>query len=227
VSTKQSARRQLPIVLSATALAIAMFGSTPVGHAVGSRVSPFAAHAKKADYAANAGALSGIKASRLPKAGQLVPLGQNGKFPASVGLGGSAGTQGPKGDKGEPGAPGPAGPKGANGAKGATGPVGPPGVAGDRGPAGPPGPSGIGGWQYLSKELIVGSDRPGTWQVYCPNGKRALGGGVSPLYPAAALEHVLESAPTDGGTGWEAVVWNDSGSSTDWFVWVICAYVTS
>jgi hypothetical protein len=217
-TTAHTARRRLPIVLSTTALAVALFGSTPVGHAVGSAVPPFAAHAKRADYATNAGALNGIKASKTPRAGSLLPLGLDGKFPASVGI---AGPAGPKGDQGPP---GPTGPKGATGPKGPPGPAGQPG---GQAPAGPSGPSGISGWQYLTNELTVGPDRPGTWQVYCPAGKRALGGGVAPLYEAPALEHVVESAPAKEGTGWEAVVWNASRESTDWFVWVICAYVSA
>ncbi|MGH3031296.1 MAG: hypothetical protein ACRDNE_11155 [Gaiellaceae bacterium] len=37
-------KQRLSIVLSATALAVAVFGSTPVGHAAGSAVSPLATH---------------------------------------------------------------------------------------------------------------------------------------------------------------------------------------
>jgi Collagen triple helix repeat (20 copies) len=217
-TTAHTARRRLPIVLSTTALAVALFGSTPVGHAVGSAVPPFAAHAKRADYATNAGALNGIKASKTPRAGSLLPLGLDGKFPASVGV---AGPVGPKGDQGPPGS---TGPKGAAGPKGPPGPAGPPGA---QGPAGPSGPSGISGWQYLTKELIVRSGFPGTWQVYCPAGKRALGGGVAPWGEAPAKTHVVETAPAKEGTGWEAVVWNGGPDSVDFFAWVICAYVSS
>jgi Collagen triple helix repeat (20 copies) len=226
-TTASTVRRRLPIVLSTTALVVAVFGSTGVGHAVGSAVSPFAAHAKKADYATNAGAVNGIKASKAPHAGQLVPLGKDGKFPASVAVSGSAGLQGPKGEKGDPGTQGPAGPKGSAGAKGLPGPAGPPGLPGHQGEPGAPGPSGISGWQYLTNELIVGPDRPGTWQVYCPSGKRALGGGVAPLGGSYAYQHVVESAPAKEGTGWEAAVWNDTRDSIDYFVWVICARVIS
>jgi Collagen triple helix repeat (20 copies) len=220
----RNVRRRLPVVLAATALTVALFGSTPVGHAVASAVPPFATHAKTAD---NAGAVNGIKASKTPHAGRLLPLGQDGKFPASVAIGGPAGPQGPKGDQGPA---GPAGPKGGTGPKGPPGPAGPPGTPGSPGRDGEPGargPSGISGWTYLSKELIVGSGYPGTWQVYCPAGKTALGGGVSPFGEAPAKVHVVETAPTDNGSGWEAVVWNDSRESVDWFVWVICAYVSS
>ena len=91
---------RLPVVLSFTALAIALLGSTSVGHAFSAGV------AKRAVFAKNAGAVNHIKASRTPRPGMLVPLGQDGKFPASVGL---AGPKGEKGDKGDTGAQGPAG----------------------------------------------------------------------------------------------------------------------
>jgi hypothetical protein len=211
---------RLPIVLAATALAVAVFGSTPVGHAVGSAV-PFATHAKTADRASNAGAVNGIKASKSPRAGWLVPLGKDGKFPASVGVSGLAGTQGPKGERGEQGAPGPAGPKGAIGAKGATGPAGTPG------PPGPRGPSGISGLEYRTSP---GTDVPkGTRHsatVACPTGKKALGGGVS---TSMWLADVRQSAPLNYGTGWLGVVAHESINDLPdrMYVWVICAYVAS
>ena len=92
----QAGMRRQPIVLATTALAIAVFGSTPVGHAVTTAVSPFATHAKKADYATNAGAVNGIKASKTPRAGYLLALGKGGKFPATVATAGAAGPQGPR-----------------------------------------------------------------------------------------------------------------------------------
>jgi hypothetical protein len=64
--------------------------------------------------------VNGIKASRAPKAGRLVPLGRNAKLPASV-----VPTQ-----RGNRGLPGPQGPAGPPGAQGPTGPTGPPGAAG-------------------------------------------------------------------------------------------------
>ncbi len=225
-------KRRLPVVLSATALAVAVFGSTPVGHAVGSAVTPFAKHAKRADYATNAGAVNGIRASKLPRAGQLLPLGKDGKFPASVGLAGPAGPagpQGPKGDKGEHGAPGPIGPKGATGPKGSTGPARP---AGPAGPAGPRGPSGISGWEYRTNGFGIPPKDDGvratvgTGQVDCTDGKRALGGGVAVVNPHY-LVRVLQTAPAGAeATGWVATVSNENPTSWNAYVWVMCAYVS-
>jgi hypothetical protein len=219
MSTKQSARRRLPVVLAATALVIAVFGSTGVGHAVGSAVAPFAKHARTADRATNATAVNGIKASKTPRAGWLLPLGKDGKFPASVGLAGSSGTQGPKGEKGDP---GPAGPKGATGAKGSNGPAGPAGAAG------PTGPSGISGWQYV---VSAGQDVPHGLThgatAECPSGKKALGGGASST--DSIYSRITESAPTNPGTGWFAVVANQGDASIHMtmYAWAICAYVAS
>jgi hypothetical protein len=87
-------KERLQLILSATALVIALFGATPVGRAVVSAVPPFATHARTADYAKNAGEVNGIKASTRPRVGWLVLLGKGGKFPASVGV---AGPQSPCG----------------------------------------------------------------------------------------------------------------------------------
>jgi len=85
--------RKLPLILSATALVVALFGSTPLGQAARNAV-PLALFANNADK------VDGIHASRIPRAGYLVPLGPNGKFPAAVG------TVGPPGDRGPAGAAG-------------------------------------------------------------------------------------------------------------------------
>jgi hypothetical protein len=86
--SKRRVKEKLPLVLSATALVVAVFGATPLGSAALDAVS----------FAKNAGSVNGIKASRTPKANQLLALGPNKKFPSSV-MG--TGPQGP---------PGPAGP---------------------------------------------------------------------------------------------------------------------
>jgi hypothetical protein len=133
-------RQRLPVVLSAAALIVAVLGATPNGFAA------FRGVAKVALFARNAAKVSGIAASKKPKAGRLLPLGRNGKFPASV-L--PVAVQGPAGPEGARGPAGPAGPQGAQGiqglkgAKGSTGPAGPVGAAGPAGPAGPPGGYGL------------------------------------------------------------------------------------
>jgi hypothetical protein len=114
--------RLLPLLLCPAGLLLAALSLSPVGDA---------ARRSVAAYARNAGAVNGIKASRTPRPGRLVPLGRNAKLPASV-LPLQRGQRGAPGPAGPSGPAGPVGPAGAAGAAGASGPV---------GPAGPPGPS--------------------------------------------------------------------------------------
>ena len=96
-------------VLAGAALLLAALVASPAGGA---------ARRSIASFAQNAGAVNGIKASRTPKPGKLVPLGKNAKLPRSVvpTIRGARGLQGPAGP------PGPVGPQGL---QGATGPAGP------------------------------------------------------------------------------------------------------
>jgi hypothetical protein len=68
-------KRRLPIVLSVTALVIAVAGVTPLGEAASDAIPRFARNADKVD---------GLHASRTPKAGRLLALNSSRKFPASV-----------------------------------------------------------------------------------------------------------------------------------------------
>jgi hypothetical protein len=100
------------VALAGVAAALTALAAGPAGGAAARSIAAFAA---------NAGAVNGIKASRTPKPGRLVPLGRNAKLPASVvpsqrGARGVAGPQGPVGPLG------PAGPQGPAGAPGAAGP---------------------------------------------------------------------------------------------------------
>lgn len=70
-------RQKLPLVLSLTALAVAVFGATPLGQAAGGVV-------RRALFANNAGKVNGIRASRRPQANQLLALGPDAKFPSSA-----------------------------------------------------------------------------------------------------------------------------------------------
>jgi hypothetical protein len=103
------------VVLAGVVLALAALAASPAGGAARRSIAAFAS---------NAGAVNGIKASRTPKPGRLVPLGRNAKLPPSV----VPTVRGPRGATGAPGPPGPqgpAGPQGPQGAQGATGPAGP------------------------------------------------------------------------------------------------------
>jgi hypothetical protein len=202
---------RLSMIVSTTALLVALFGSTPVGHAVGSNVPLFAKTAGYAKQAGNAASVGRVKVSKQPRPGTLLPLGTDGRFPASVGLVGPVGPQGPKGDQGE---------KGAIGTKGETGQQGP------RGLTGPAGPVGISGVVYVTSP---GADVPNGQRkvatVLCPKGKQALGGGVS---TAGKLAHVRESAPLDNGAGWLGTAANSTAQYDDrMYVWAVCATVAA
>jgi collagen triple helix repeat protein len=158
-------RKHLPVVLSATALLVAVLGGTPLAESAADVV-------RTALFARNAGKVDGLDASKRPTAGALLALGANRKFPASVvppgppGVPGAAGERGPagaqgtpgsQGAQGAPGADGPGGlqgpqglegPPGSNGgpgASGADGAQGPPGADGAEGPPGAQGPEGLQG----------------------------------------------------------------------------------
>jgi hypothetical protein len=132
-----------------------------------------------------------------------------------------SGQRGPAGPQGENGDRGPAGPSGQ---KGDTGPDGP------QGPAGARGPSGISGWEYVTAAKSVAVDHAERISVPCPNGKKALGGGVA-TDPGPYATKVRETAPDGQATGWTAVVENESNASSNnpftGYVWAICAYVSS
>lgn len=110
-------KQRLPVVLSATALVVAVLGVTPVGQATST--------ALQTHFARNANFLRGNAPS--VKAGKKkIPMANKaGKLDKSWGA------VGPRGLRGLPGA------NGANGANGAQGPAGPAGPAGPQGPIGP------------------------------------------------------------------------------------------
>ena len=107
--------KRLPTVLAATALAIAVVGSTPVGQAAGRLVLP---QNSVGTVQLKAGSVTATKL----KDGSLTLA----KFRAGQSLRGSQGAPGAKGDPGAPGAkgdPGAQGPKGDKGDPGSTLPI--------------------------------------------------------------------------------------------------------
>ena len=115
-------------ILAATALVVAVFGSTPLGHAAGNLIlakNSVGAPQLKRNAVTGVKVKNGTLLAADFKAGQ-VPAGPQGPK-------GDPGAQGPKGD---PGAQGPKGDTGAQGAQGATGPPGLQGIQGPKGDAG-------------------------------------------------------------------------------------------
>ena len=202
-------KQRLLLVLAATALAVAALGSTPVGEAAKRLVLP------KGSVGASQLKQNAVTGLKVKNGSLTVADFKPGQL--TGGAQGPKGESGPKGVQGEPGSKGPPGPKGE------TGPSGP---AGPRGSAGPPGTSGISGWQYVvSSGTQVNSPYGERMVAQCPNGKRALGGGASATL--SFYSRIAESAPTDPGTGWGAVVYNQGGPPIVAYAWVICANVSS
>jgi hypothetical protein len=108
----------------------------------------------------------------------------------------------------------------------ATGQI-PAGPQGPAGPAGPQGPPGTSGAQQIASSGPSNSTSPKTFQVNCPSGKRAIGGGGT-LTGSTANTFLSTSRPSDAGTGWIATGREASGgNSGNWAVqaWVVCATV--
>ena len=105
-------RQRLPIILSTTALIVALVGSTPIGNAARDVIHAVPPFAKKAGYANRAGVaenakrLGGRTASLNPGPNQIPVLNALGQLPASIGAVGPQGPQGPQGPKGDKGDPG-------------------------------------------------------------------------------------------------------------------------
>jgi hypothetical protein len=191
-------------ILAATALVVAVFGSTPLGQAAGSLI-PARNSVATAQLKRNAvtgpkikkNAVTGVKVKNGTllaadfKPGQL-PAGPQGPKgdPGSQGPKGDSGSQGPKGDTGLPGAQGPKGDKGEPGATKVmvrTGPLGP--------PAGPGGDS-----------MALAS---------CLAGETLVGGATAPPTVVGAAKPTLwYSGLYGGGLTWSVSYRNDGGAGS-------------
>jgi hypothetical protein len=103
-------------------------------------------------------------------------------------------------------------------------PAGPQGPAGAAGPQGPPGTSGL---QQISSTSVSNSTPVKSFQLDCPSGKRAVGGGGT-LTGTITNTFLSTSRPSDAGTGWIAAGHESSaGNGGNWAVqtWVVCATV--
>ena len=114
-------KNRLPLVLSATALVVAVFGITPLGQATTNIV--------QTHYARNAKFLRGNAPSVTAGKGKIPLANKAGKLDPSWGAVGARGPAGAPGAAGPQGPAGPAGPGGPGGPPGADGPPGPPGPA--------------------------------------------------------------------------------------------------
>jgi len=192
-------KTKLNTIIAVTALVVAVFGATPIGHAAGRLVLP------KASVGAGqlkANAVTGAKV----KDGSL----STADFKAGAIPGGP---QGPKGDEGVP------GPQGATGPQGAQGIPGAPGVKGDPGMA-----KTVVRTNYRSVDPGAGSEEV---SASCQPGERATGGGgaFTTIDPGDALVY---SAPEPNGSGQTPTKWwveahNGTAYAKTLYVYVICA----
>jgi hypothetical protein len=192
-------KHRLPLILSATALVVAVLGSTGLGQAARNAIVP---HARFAD---NAGSVNGFKASRIARPGRLVVLNALGKFPKSVG---QVGPQGPQGPQGPVGATGAAGPAGAAGAAGA------------------PGVSGL--TIVVNASATSGADTK-TVDAVCSGGKKAIAGGGEVQGTTTNNVAIIQSDALANNTGWRLTATETQpGALGSWtaFAEAICATVT-
>ena len=196
--------RRLLMVLSLAALLFAVLGSTSLGEAALDAV-PFARNADRVDQ---------FHASKTPRAGQLLPLGKNAKFPASV----------LTVTRGATGATGPTGPAGPQGAKGDTGPTGPGGAKGDKGETGPPGPVAL--TYILSDTLPIIHQSQASGFVVCPEGEYVTGGGVDvdgDRYVSAQSSRPAIYGEDDAPNAWWGAVSNTGDVDGTFGIYAVCA----
>ena len=215
-------RKHIPLALSIAALVVGVLGWTGLGQAAG--------NALRVAFATNAGAVDGISASRSRKAGKLLPLGKNGKFPlGAIPTGTVVVPEGPPGKKGDTGPQGPQGPAGPPGPKGDKGD---PGINGTVGPPGSDGPMGLPGQQgapgMSGYEVVVGSGGSPADTATCPTGRTAVGGGAKFTGEVATVA-LQSSIPTDDHTGWQVTAVDVGGASSGYTItaYAVCVHVAS
>ena len=182
---------KISIVLATTALLVSVLFATPLGQAAGKLVLP----------------KNSVGAVQLKKDAVNGLKVKNGSLTAADFKAGqlSAAGQGPKGD---------VGPKGPKGDPSAQGPK------GDKGDIGAPG---ISGYQvvHYSSGVAVDPGAQAIEQVGCPNGKKALGGGLNSGQPVA----LSVSGPSPDGTWWYVTFKNISAAPTAVAAYAVCAHV--
>jgi hypothetical protein len=206
-------KNRLPIVLSATALVVSVFGITPLGQAAESVVTTH--------FAKNANFLRGKAPSVKAKPNTIVQRDGKGQIAGIRSTSGSPGPAGPAGPAGTPGAPGA---KGDKGDAGATGPPGPTGATGATGATGPAGPIRV---DMNSASCTAGaSGLQYTCSVACDAGLTVVGGGAWTNGTYADDERIVASYPS-GRTGWAVKLDKHAGTPSSLFVYVLCVQATS
>lgn len=189
---------RLPLVLSTTALVVALLGSTPVGEA-----------ARDAAFPRNSVGTAQLKANAVtgPKIKNRSVSGAELTLRSITAAHMKPGTllAGPKGDKGD---------RGDAGAKG------------DRGEKGDKGDAGLAGVQVVqSAGVTLPANGTALARATCPTGKRAIGGGGHVAGAAPGIGTISSSIPI-GGNQWQAAYKSHSGSAAVIWAYVVCAATT-
>ena len=221
-------KSKLTTIIAATALVVAVFGATPLGHAAGRLVLPKnsvgAAQLKKSAVSGKKLAKNAVSGAKLANDAVTGDKVKDGALLAADFQAGqlTAGPRGPKGDRGAQGPkgdPGIQGPKGDQGIQGVQGIQGYPGAKGPKGDTGAPGISGLETVYGMWTNIAVGT--PTAASVTCPAGKKVVSGGPD----TNGLPHLLLIYSLPGSdTSWSVVARN-VGSDGTLRAWAICAYV--
>jgi hypothetical protein len=223
-------KSKLTPIMAATALVVAVLGTTPLGQAAGGLVLPKnsvgAAQLKKSAVSGKKLAPEAVTGAKI--AGDAV-TGAKTKdrtlLATDLGAGQlSAGPKGPKGDRGLSGPTGDPGLRGPQGDQGVQGFKGQPGVQGAKGDKGDPGPSGLSGYERATGAWApIASGGQVTVFAICPAGKRALGGGTE-TSPIIDLDIIYSGSFSD--SSWAIRVGADGNFGPgNVRVWAVCADV--
>jgi len=137
--------------------------------------------------------------------------------------------KGVKGDTGPAGAPGPPGPPGLPGKDGINGTNGINGLNGIDGKDGAPGaPGPLSGYEVITQDFILPDHTGGDVRMYCPTGKRPVGGGWETragFHHVAVGSHPTTTAGPTGSLGWAIGYTNlvDSPGDSTFRLYVACA----
>jgi hypothetical protein len=191
-------RDRLPILLSTTALVVAVLGVTPLGEAAYNALAPRSVGTAQLKN-------NSITAAKLRK-GSVT----NAKLRGDAVTSGKVKNRSLK----------------AIDFKQGQLPTGPPGPKGAKGDKGDVGPAGISGYQ-IAEVTSPSNSSPKAVTAPCPNGKRVLGGGVAVASPSGTIATASVDGPF-GTDGWNATIRELTPTSAVWSVTVyaICANVT-
>jgi len=90
---------------------------------------------------------------------------------------------------------------------------------------GPAGPPGISAWGFYTEGRDLAPDEPQEWDVMCPSGKKALGGGVHTGNSSRYVTRIFDTSPAGAADGWHVGVYHNTTQTIRMYAWVICAKV--